>query len=107
MNCHWNLSSNVNTILELVFSIFKTEAFADYLSLYDGNSTSSNLIGRFSGEIVPGPYILSSSNNLHIKFTSNNVGQDFGFRARYRGDIPLGIFLLMIMNTLELLAYFI
>lgn len=86
ITCQWNLSSN--TILELVFSIFKTKA-SDYLSVYDGTSASSNLIGRFSGEILPGPYALSTTNNLYLTFSSSSAGPtDFGFRARYRGDLP-------------------
>ncbi|CAH3182324.1 unnamed protein product, partial [Porites evermanni] len=82
INCQWHLSSN--TTLELVFSIFKTKA-SDYLSVYDGTSASSNLIGRFSGEILPGPYALSTTNNLYLTFSSSSAGStDFGFRARYR-----------------------
>ena len=82
MDCHWNLSSN--TRLELTFSIFKTEALADYVAVYDGDSRSSPLIGRFSGSSLLAA-IESSSNKLHVHFTTNANGKDSGFRARYRG----------------------
>lgn len=101
INCQWHLSSN--TTLELVFSIFKTRA-SDYLSLYDGTSASSNLIGRFSGEILPGPYALSTTNNLYLTFSSSSAGStDFGFRARYRGDLPLN-YLLFNRTTMILIT---
>ena len=82
IDCHWNLSSN--SMLELIFSIFITEASADFLTVYDGDSPSSPMIGRFSGSSLPAP-ITSSSNKLHVRFTSDDKGQAFGFRARYRG----------------------
>ena len=82
LNCHWNLSSN--SMLELIFSVFNTEASADFLTVYDGDSPSSPMIGRFSGSSLPAP-ITSSSNKLHVRFTSDDKGQAFGFRARYRG----------------------
>ena len=75
-------------MLELIFPIFKTEAVVDYLSVYDGNSTSSTLIGKYSGKFGgPYLYINSSSNNLYLTFSSNNETQDFGFRGRYRGEL--------------------
>ena len=82
MDCHWNLSSNA--MLELTFLIFNTEALADYVTVYDGDSRSSPLIGQFSGSSLPAA-IASSSNKLHMTFTSDENGHYFGFRARYRG----------------------
>ena len=71
-------------MLELVFSIFKTESSADYVTVYDGDSTSSPLLGKFSGSSLPGP-VYSSYNKLHVRFKSDGKGQALGFRARFRG----------------------
>ena len=72
-------------MIELFFYIFNTEpSQVDYLSVYDGDSTSSPLIGQFSGNSLPAP-ISSSSNKLYLQFTSDKSGQYTGFIARYQG----------------------
>ena len=89
MDCYWSLSSNAK--LELIFSRFNTEYGGDYVSVYDGDSTSSPLIGQFSGSSVPAP-ITSSSNNLYVRFTSDSSGEYSGFVARYEGIFLLKYF---------------
>lgn len=84
VDCRWNLSSN--TLLQLHFASFKTYSSADYLTIYDGGSTSAPLIGRFSGSSLPSP-IASSSNKLYMQFRSDGSGQDYGFKAFYRGMV--------------------
>ena len=83
MDCEWTLSAD--TKLELVFvGPFTTENNADFVYVYDGNSSSARLIGRFSGSSRPGPSV-SSSNHFHVRFTSNGSSQHYGFKATYRG----------------------
>ena len=82
MNCQWNLSSNVK--LELAFLHFKTYSSADYVNVYDGGSSSSPLLGTFSGSSLPAP-IMSSSNKLHVTFITDGSGRNEGFTATYRG----------------------
>ena len=82
MDCHWNLDSN--TKVEVTFFNFSTQPNADYLYVYDGDSSSSSLIGQFSGTSLPAP-ITSSSNKLYLRFTSDSSGQARGFTAAYRG----------------------
>lgn len=91
MDCQWNLTSS--TQVELTFFIFNTELDADYLYVYDGGSSSSLLIGPFSGTSLPSP-ITSSSNKLHIRFTSNASVRRRGFRASYRGKTYSYVFCL-------------
>ena len=83
-DCRWTLSSN--TLLQLQFASFRTHSSADYLTIYDGGSSSSPLIGRFSGRSLPSP-IVSSSNKLYLQFTSDGSGYDRGFKAFYRGMV--------------------
>lgn len=82
VDCQWDFVSS--TKLELTFLTFSTEVDADYLYVYDGDSSSSPLIGAFSGTTLPAP-ITSSSNNLHVRFTSDSAETSRGFRASYRG----------------------
>ena len=83
-DCRWNLSSN--TLLQLQFASFRTYSSADYLTIYDGGSSSAPLIGRFSGSSLPSP-IVSSSNKLYLQFTSDGSYEDYGFKAFYRGIV--------------------
>ena len=82
MDCRWNLTSN--GVIELLFYRFATESSADYVRVYDGDSTSAPLIGRFSGSSLPAP-ITSSSTKLYVRFTSDSSSEYRGFTARYRG----------------------
>ena len=82
MDCRWNLTSN--TVIELLFYTFTTESSADYVRVYDGDSTSAPLIGQFSGSSLPAP-ITSSSTKLYVQFTSDGSTGYRGFTARYRG----------------------
>lgn len=82
LDYQWNISSNV--MLQLVFVRFKTQTSTDFLRVYDGGSSSSPLIGRFSGSSLPAP-ITSSSGNLYVRFTSNGSRRYGEFEAHYRG----------------------
>ena len=82
MDCRWNLTSNA--VIELLFYDFATESSLDYVSVYDGDSTSAPLIGLFSGSSVPPP-ITSSSTKLYMRFMSDGSLEYRGFNARYRG----------------------
>lgn len=66
--------------VSLVFKTFQTELNKDFLSIYDGASTSSPLIGTYSGTISPGT-VKSTGRNLTIRFTSNGLNTATGFWA--------------------------
>ena len=86
MDCQWNLVSALISKLELTFYTFSTQLDTDFLYVYDGDSSSSPLIDKFSGTSLPAP-ITSSSNKLHLRFTSNSLTQLRGFTASYRGRV--------------------
>jgi len=88
MDCQWYLVSATKLEFEVTFFIFNTESNVDYLYVYDGNSSSSPLIGNFSGTSLPEP-ITSSSKQLYLNFTSDSSGQAPGFTAGYRGRMHL------------------
>lgn len=96
MDCQWNLTSS--TKVELTFFMFNTELDTDYLYVYDGGSSSSPLIHSFSGTSLPSP-ITSSSNKLHVRFTSNASVKRRGFRASYRGKKRSYVFCLIIFQS--------
>ena len=88
MDCQWNIDSNSNMKVEVTFFYFNTQPNADYLYVYDGDSSSSSLIGQFSGTSLPAP-ITSSSNKLYLRFTSDSSVPARGFTAAYRGRMHL------------------
>jgi len=86
MDCQWNITSNA--WVELTFDRFDTELFDDYVTVYDGTSRSSPVIGQFSGSKRPLP-LISSGKNLYVRFTTDAAQnkQYKGFRANYRGKM--------------------
>ena len=81
MDCTWTLASN--TWVEFSFMYFETIP-GDYLLVYDGDSTSSPQIGRYSGNVQPED-IQSSSTKLFLRFKTDSGGITLGFRATYQG----------------------
>uniref|UniRef100_A0A3Q2QXN5 CUB and Sushi multiple domains 1 n=1 Tax=Fundulus heteroclitus TaxID=8078 RepID=A0A3Q2QXN5_FUNHE len=65
----------------------KAESFSlqdgDYLKVYDGENTSSRLLGNFTLDGMTGRVINSTSNHLWLEFNSNASGTDQGFRLTY------------------------
>ena len=85
LDCHWMVSSNAR--IELVFMIFDTETAYDFVHVFDGESSSASLIGRFHGSSLPSP-VTSSSSKLFLRFTTDHSVTESGFRARFRGMMP-------------------
>ena len=60
--------------LQLNFTDFNTQSGADIMTIYDGDSNLSPIIGFFSGPIIPGAIRASTTNTsgcLTIQFSSN------------------------------------
>eukprot|EP00004_Rigifila_ramosa_P001262 TRINITY_DN11181_c0_g1_i1.p1 TRINITY_DN11181_c0_g1~~TRINITY_DN11181_c0_g1_i1.p1 ORF type:complete len:462 (-),score=75.87 TRINITY_DN11181_c0_g1_i1:25-1332(-) len=79
--CQWLVrSANTAARLSLVFNTFDTEASADFVRIYDGETTSAPLLGEFSGSTLPAA-IASGKNALLISWTSNAAGVSPGWSA--------------------------
>ena len=61
------------------FSIFALST-GDFLSVYDGNSTSAPLIGTYTGTNIPGQ-VISTGTCLTFRFVSNGSGTNVGWMA--------------------------
>ncbi len=65
-------ASTPGDIVEVVFNSFNLENGWDDLYVYDGDNTSSALIGVFSGTTIPGPFLAGSTSGcLTFVFTSD------------------------------------
>uniref|UniRef100_A0A3P8W7T0 CUB and Sushi multiple domains 1 n=1 Tax=Cynoglossus semilaevis TaxID=244447 RepID=A0A3P8W7T0_CYNSE len=91
-----NFPSNYDNNHECIYSIttekgkgigLKPESFllqdGDYLKVYDGENTSSRLLGNFTRDGMMGHVINSTSNHLRLEFNSNASGTNQGFRLSY------------------------
>ncbi|XP_036374617.1 neuropilin-1a-like [Megalops cyprinoides] len=64
------------------FDLEDRECKYDYVEVWDGNDESGQLVGKFCGKIAPSP-IVSSGNQLYIKFVSDYETHGAGFSIRY------------------------
>lgn len=74
------------TGLTLNFSQFDVESNYDYLYIYDGTSTASTLIGKYTGTNSPG-LVTASGNALTIRFTSDGATVKPGWTATWNATV--------------------
>ncbi|KAI8510949.1 hypothetical protein Bbelb_118650 [Branchiostoma belcheri] len=86
-NCGWLITAPVGSIIRLTFDSFNTEGGYDILTIYDGASASAALIQRLSGPQSVSP-VISTSNSLFLRFTSDSSVTHQGFQFSYT-RIPL------------------
>lgn len=79
-------NEDTNQCLSLIFASFNTELNTDILTVYDGPSINSTLLGTYSGETIPFPVTstIASGGCLTLAFTSNSLVNDEGFTAILR-----------------------
>ena len=71
----------------------------DSLTVYDGGSTSSDLVGKFCGNSLPPDQILSSSNELLLHFETDPwAGIYDGFHIEYSSLCKFHRFILFETN---------
>jgi phosphotriesterase-related protein len=79
-------SGAVNVTLS--FNSFDTESGYDFVKVYDGTTTSSPLLGQFSGTSLPAP-VSSSGGSMLIVFTTDGGVVASGWSATYTGNVPV------------------
>ena len=70
-----------------------TEPNVDFVRVYDGNSTSSAVLGNYTGKVTvsPIPSLVSTGNTMYVNFTSDNSTSALyeGFYARVTFIAPV------------------
>lgn len=88
--CVWHVRADENHQISLRFDAFDLESHDscayDYIEIHDGDSLSSELIGRFCGNRIPEP-ILSSGQSLLVKFVSDSDVNRGGFLASLQPEL--------------------
>jgi len=77
---NFTISPSNSNAVSLTFSSFDLEVGYDSLWIYDGNSTSSPLIGGYSGTVGPGT-VTSTGNALTVQFYSDVATINSGWEA--------------------------
>jgi len=88
--CIWIIKAQPDHRIKFKFLNFDVENCSaapgrcqcDYVEVRDGNSSSSFLIGRYCGSVIPSE-LFSSSRYLWIQFVSDNQINKIGFVAEY------------------------
>lgn len=88
-HCDWLIEPTNASKLQLIFNYFHTQANKDFVTVYDGTTTSSPVLGAFSGQTIP-PILIANSGKMLITFTSDSAVQDQGWEAEYTA-ITLGL----------------
>ncbi|XP_047455679.1 cubilin [Mugil cephalus] len=86
VDCSWVISVDPShrvlfnfTDLDIEFS---SSCIYDYVSIYDGPSSSAPLLGHICGTTIP-PAITSTQNIIYVRFRSDSSRNHRGFSARF------------------------
>ncbi len=90
MNCRFLIQPPGATSVTLHFLSYNTESGNDFVKVYNGISSSSPLIGIFSGATLPSDLVASSGVML-IEFISNISNTRQGWEATYTSSTVTGI----------------
>ncbi|WP_196888510.1 CUB domain-containing protein [Aureivirga sp. CE67] len=84
-NCSWLIDPDVEVSqIILNFNEFSTETSFDRVTVYDGPNENANVLGQFSGNILPEQLETSVGvGQMYITFTSDSSVTDDGFSATY------------------------
>jgi hypothetical protein len=88
-DCLWLIdpTENISKIV-LTFISLATEPTNDIITVYDGNSTSSPVLGTYSGSTLPND-ITSTGPQMLVRFQTNGSTVANGWKASYRCTYPI------------------
>ncbi len=86
-SCSWLIQPQGDSIeyITLKFYAFETASSTDYVTVYDGATTSDPVLGTFSGSSLPST-INSSGEALLVEFNTDGSGTAAGFLAEYTSE---------------------
>merc|ERR1712150_302034 len=93
MNCSWTIKVSPGKKVELKFLDFNLETATncryDWLRAYDGTSSNAPPIGqKLCGNSTP-PNIISTRNEIHVKFSTDHSVNNTGFRILYNETVTV------------------
>nr|KAI8744291.1 deleted in malignant brain tumors 1 protein-like [Biomphalaria glabrata] len=82
LNCFWSIEVPEDNFVILNFTSIRTECGYDYVTVYDGSGALFPQLGWFCYQ-PDGIVVRSTSNTMHVTFSSDSVVTDQGFYATY------------------------
>ncbi|MFQ6116247.1 MAG: CUB domain-containing protein, partial [bacterium] len=86
----WRIQPENASNIVLSFLSFDTEEGYDFVTIYDGETTDSPILGKFSGNTIPGS-LVSSQGVLLVRFTTDGSVTGAGWSAEYFSE-PRSVF---------------
>ncbi|KAF7710922.1 hypothetical protein HF521_009794 [Silurus meridionalis] len=80
--CIYRIQTDTGKGIQLMASSFQLRD-GDFLQIYDGQDSSSRLLGNFTRAEMANIVINSTSNHLWVEFNSNGTGTSKGFKLIY------------------------
>lgn len=92
-NCYYLFAPQVTAYdtvssITITFNRFDTENLNDLVTVYDGGTITSPVIGSYSGSSLP-PTITSTGNKLLIEFSTNATINNDGWLLTYTANQPV------------------
>ncbi|HIA07157.1 MAG TPA: T9SS type A sorting domain-containing protein, partial [Flavobacteriales bacterium] len=88
-DCKWLIQPSGAASITLDFTAFDTETTYDKVKVYDGPTTSSNILGTFSGTSLP-TTVTSTGGDMLLHFTSDGSIVKTGWDATYTSSTTGG-----------------
>lgn len=83
-DCRWTIRVQPATMkIRLLLAAVQTEQDHDFIYVYNGASVDSPLLLQKSGQLTLPTVVVSSTNEMLVRFTSNSMTQLSGFLALY------------------------
>ena len=89
MTCDKLIQPSGGGTITLTFTSFSTEAWYDFVRVYNGTTTSAPLLGSFSGNALP-RVLTANSGSMLIRFTTDGSVVAAGWSANYITSIIAG-----------------
>ncbi|CAL8362160.1 unnamed protein product [Lota lota] len=89
-NCLWTLHAREGWNIQLHFLYFDVEATFDLVEVRDGSGPDSRLLGVFTGTDRPSPDLVSTANQVTVRFLTDSSGAAGGFQAHFTSGLNIG-----------------
>lgn len=84
LDCAWLLILPIGMTIKITFEDLELEpSCSDYVTIKNGRSHDSPLIGQYCGNNKPDKAIVSEGHTMLIEFHSDSKNQKKGFKIRY------------------------
>lgn len=88
-DCRWLISPTENvTNIKISFDEINTELNNDIITIYDGNSITSPVLGVYSGNTIPAT-IYSTAKQVLVRFQTNGSVSSKGWQLNYSCVMPV------------------